>query len=104
MPKVLVPSALRQFTKYRSEIQIKGTTVGEVVGNFAEQFPEARRHLYDEKGQLRNFVNIFLGDDDVRFLKKDATPVKDTDVLSIVPAVAGGSEVHAIDHTVLCFN
>jgi adenylyltransferase/sulfurtransferase len=92
MPQVLVPSALRLFTKGRSEVQVKGTTAGEALRHFAEQFPEARRHLYDEQGQLRNFVNIFLGDQDVRFLKKEATPVNDTDVLSIVPAVAGGSQ------------
>jgi adenylyltransferase/sulfurtransferase len=63
------------------------------LNNFAEQFPQARRHLYDENAQLRNFVNIFLGDDDVRFLQKNETPVSDADTISIVPAVAGGSEL-----------
>ena len=92
MPKVLIPSALRPFTNGQSEVQINGATVGEVLSRFAEQFPQARRHLYDDKGQLRNFVNIFLGDNDVRALKKDATPVSNADVISIVPAVAGGSE------------
>jgi adenylyltransferase/sulfurtransferase len=92
MPKIIIPSALRPFTKGQSEVQINGTTVGEALDNFAEQFPQVRRHLYDEKGQLRNFVNIFWGNEDVRFLQKEATPVKDDDVISIVPAVAGGSE------------
>jgi adenylyltransferase/sulfurtransferase len=92
MPKVLIPAALRPFTKGQSEVHINGTTIGEILGNFAEQFPEVRRHLYDEKGQLRNFVNIFLGDDDVRFLQQEKTPVNDSDLISIVPAVAGGSE------------
>lgn len=92
MPKILVPSALRQFTNGQSEVRVKGATAGEALHNFAEQFPEARRHLFDDKGQWRNFVNIFLGDQDVRFLKKEATPVQDSDVVSIVPAVAGGSQ------------
>ena len=104
MPKILIPSALRPFTNDQSEVQINGTTIGAALANFAEQFPQARRHLYDDKGQLRNFVNIFLGDDDVRSLQKDATPVKDRDVISIVPAVAGGSETRVVDHTALRFN
>ncbi len=104
MPKILIPSALRPFTNGQSEVQINGTTISEALANLAERFPQARRHLYDDKGQLRNFVNIFLGDGDVRFLQKDATPVKDTDVISIVPAVAGGSETRLVDHTVLRFN
>ncbi len=94
MPKILIPSALRPFTNGQSEVPINGATIGETLANFAEKFPQARRHLYDDKGRLRNFVNIFLGDDDVRFLQKDATPVKDADVISIVPAVAGGSAAH----------
>jgi adenylyltransferase/sulfurtransferase len=95
MPKILIPSALRSFAGGQSEVQINGTTIGEVLNNFAEQFPQARRHLYDEKGQLRNFVNIFLGDNDVRSLQKEATRVTDADTISIVPAVAGGSDAVA---------
>ena len=95
MPKILIPSALRTFAKGQSEVQVNGATIGEVLNNFAEQFPQVRRHLYDEKAQLRNFVNIFLGDHDVRSLQKDATRVAATDVISIVPAVAGGSEAVA---------
>ncbi len=91
MAKILIPSALRAFTNGQSEAYINGATIGQVLGNFAEQFPQVRRHLYDDQGRLRNFVNVFLGDDDVRSLKKEATPVKDGDVISIVPAVAGGT-------------
>lgn len=104
MPKILIPSALRPFTNGQSEVQINGATIGEALVNFAEQFPQARRHLYDDKGRLRNFVNIFLGDANMRFLKEEATPVKDSDVISIVPAVAGGSEARVVDHTALRFN
>jgi len=93
MPKILIPAALRTLTKGQSKTQINGTTIGEVLDNFAAQFPEVRRHLYDDSGRLRNFVNIFLGDEDVRSLKKEATRVTDTDIISIVPAVAGGSEL-----------
>lgn len=95
MPKILIPSALRSFANGQSETQINGTTIGEVLRNFAAQFPAVRHHLYNESGQLRSFVNIFLGDQDVRALKKDATPVNEGDVISIVPAVAGGSESRA---------
>lgn len=91
MARILIPAALRAFTKNQSAVQIRGVNIQEVIGNFAEQFPEARRHIFDEKGNLRNFVNVFLNDEDVRFLQQDATPVKETDIVSIVPAVAGGS-------------
>jgi len=91
MPQVLIPSALRAFTKGQSAVQVNGATIGEILNNFAGQFPQVRRHLYNDSGQLRNFVNVFLGDDDVRSLKKEATRVANTDVISIVPAVAGGN-------------
>jgi adenylyltransferase/sulfurtransferase len=91
MPTILIPSALRQFTKGQSEVQIHGATIAEVLNNFVEQFPQVRRHLYDDSGRLRNFVNVFLGDNDIRLLNKEATPVTEIDIISIVPAVAGGS-------------
>jgi len=91
MPKVLIPAALRAFTKNQSAVQLSGKNIKEVLGNFAEQFPDARRHIFDDEGSLRNFVNVFLNDEDVRFQQQDRTPIKDTDVISIVPAVAGGS-------------
>ena len=91
MPKVLIPSALRGFTKNQSAVEIRGDNLREVLGNFAGQFPEVRRHIFDEKGKLRNFVNVFLNEEEVRFLQKDATPVNANDTISIVPAVAGGS-------------
>ncbi len=91
MPKVLIPSALRGFTKNQSAVPVRGTNMKDVLGNFGEQFPEARRHIFDDEGKLRNFVKVFLNDEEVRFAQSVATPVKDTDTISIVPAVAGGS-------------
>ena len=91
MTKVLIPGALRAFTKNQSAVEISGKNVKEILGNFAEQFPDARRHIFDDKGNLRNFVNVFLNDEDVRFQQQERTPVNDADVISIVPAVAGGS-------------
>jgi len=91
MPKVLIPASLRAFTRNQNAVQVGGASIREVLGNFAETYPEARRHLFDDKGNLRNFVNVFLNEDDVRSLQNGDTPVRDKDIVSIVPAVAGGS-------------
>lgn len=91
MPKVLIPAALRAFTKNQSAAQLSGSNIKELLSHFRERFPEARRHIFDEKGNLRNFVNVFVNDEDIRFLQHEATHVGESDVVSIVPAVAGGS-------------
>ena len=95
MPQVIIPSALRSFTGKQASVEIPGNTVEQVLGNLAERFPELRRHVFDDTGKLRNFVNVFIGDQDVRHMNKDATPVQERDTISIVPAVAGG-ETQAI--------
>lgn len=92
MPKVLIPAALRAFTKNQSSAQLSGVNIKELLGNFAAQFPEAGHHVFDARGNLRNFVNVFVNDEDIRFLQQQATPVKETDIISIVPAVAGGND------------
>ena len=93
MPKtvVKVPTPLRAFAGGAAEVALEGATVGAVIRSLAEANPTLQRHLYTPEGRLRNFVTVYLNDQDIRFLEREATPVKDGDVVSIVPAVAGGS-------------
>ncbi|MDZ7269846.1 MAG: MoaD/ThiS family protein [candidate division KSB1 bacterium] len=90
MAYLVIPSALRGYTEQQARLAISGRTVGEVLEQLARRFPELRRHLYDEQGRLRKFINVFVGDQDIRHLQQEATPVSDDDEISIVPAVAGG--------------
>jgi adenylyltransferase/sulfurtransferase len=73
-------------------VEVKGATVGEAMNDLVAQHPELRRHLYGEDGKLRAFVNLYLNDEDIRYLQKEATAVKDGDDISIVPSIAGGTE------------
>jgi sulfur-carrier protein adenylyltransferase/sulfurtransferase len=88
---VLIPTALRQFAGGRSEIEVEARTAGEALERVTGEHAELRRHLYNEQGALRNFVNIYVNDEDIRAAQKLETPVKDGDTISIVPAIAGGS-------------
>jgi molybdopterin/thiamine biosynthesis adenylyltransferase/rhodanese-related sulfurtransferase/molybdopterin converting factor small subunit len=87
---VLIPTALRQFAGNQETLRYEGGTVGEVLTGLTAQYGELRKHLYRENGQLRNFVNIYLNDEDIRYLDKDGTAVGDGDTITIVPAIAGG--------------
>jgi len=87
---VLIPTALRQFAGNQETLSYEGGTVGEVLTGLTTQYGELRKHLYRENGQLRNFVNIYLNDEDIRYLEKDGTAVGDGDTITIVPAIAGG--------------
>jgi molybdopterin converting factor small subunit len=90
MAKVLIPTPLRQYADKRDSLEISGGTVGEVLDAMTMQYPELRRHLFSDEGKLRSFVNVYVSDEDIRYLNKDATPVKDSDTISIVPSIAGG--------------
>ena len=72
--KVLIPTALEQYVGRRDTVEVRGSTVGEVVANLAEQYPDLRRHLMAADGHLRSFVNLYVNDEDVRSLQRDATP------------------------------
>ena len=72
-------------------MNVKAATVGEPLSGLVAQHPELRRHLYTDDGKLRAFVNVYLNDEDVRYLQKEATAVKETDSISIVPSIAGGT-------------
>src|SRR5918995_1408179 len=96
MAKVLIPTPLRQYAARQDTVQVNGSTVGEVLAELTSQHGDLRRHLYNDEGKLRSFVNVYLNDEDIRYLNKDATPVKDSDTLSIVPSIAGGAPVETI--------
>ena len=91
MVKILIPTPLRQYAAKQDSVQVAGATIGEVLGALTGQFPDLRRNIFNDEGKLRSFVNVYLNDEDIRYLSKDATPVKDGDTVSIVPSIAGGA-------------
>ena len=93
---VLIPTPLRQYTGKRDSVEVEAQTVAEALAKLTAEYGDMRRHLFTEDGKLRNFVNVYLGDEDIRFLQKDQTPLNDKDVISIVPSIAGGSAVRCI--------
>jgi sulfur-carrier protein len=88
---VKLPSPLRPFVENAAELAMDGVTVGGIVRALAERYPPLRRHLFTPGGELRNFVTIYLNDQDVRYLQREATELKEGDIVSIVPALAGGA-------------
>jgi adenylyltransferase/sulfurtransferase len=95
MAKVLIPTPLRQFTGKQDAVTIPGATVGQVLSALTTQYPDLRKQIFNDEGKLRSFVNVYLNDEDIRYLGKDATPAKDADTLSLVPSIAGGSTLAA---------
>ena len=88
--KILIHTPLRTYTAMQDTIEVEGSTVGELLSNMTSTYTELRKHLFTEDGKLRNFVNIYVNDDDIRYLDKEETPVSSDDTVSIVPSVAGG--------------
>ena len=88
--KILVPTPLRQYAGKQSAVDVPAGTVGEALNALTSTYPDLRKHLYSDEGKLRAFVNLYLNDEDVRYLQKEETAVKDGDTLSIVPSIAGG--------------
>jgi molybdopterin converting factor small subunit len=90
--KILIPTPLRQYAGKQDSVEVGAGTVADALRELTDRHPELRKHLYTDEGRLRSFVNVYLNDDDVRYLsEKEATPVSDTDSLSIIPSIAGGS-------------
>jgi molybdopterin converting factor small subunit len=90
MPKIHIPTPLRQYAGKQAAVEVKAGSVGDALTSLVAKHPELRRHLYTDDGKLRAFVNVYLNDEDVRYLQKEATAVKDSDTISIVPSIAGG--------------
>jgi sulfur-carrier protein adenylyltransferase/sulfurtransferase len=95
MPKVLIPTPLRQFTGKQDAVSVTGTTVGEVLHSLTLQYPELRKQIFTDEGKLRSFVNVYLNDEDIRYLNRDATAAQEADTISLVPSIAGGATVAA---------
>lgn len=91
MAKILIPTPLRQFADKQDTVELGGATAGEVLGALTSRFPDLKKHLYTDEGKLRSFVNVYLNDEDIRYMNKEATPVAEGDTLSIVPSIAGGA-------------
>jgi molybdopterin synthase sulfur carrier subunit len=91
MPVIVrIPTPLRSITKGSAEVPVKGETIDDVMRDLERQFPGLRERLVDEKGELRRFINLYVNDEDVRFLQGRTTALKEGDTVSIVPAIAGG--------------
>jgi molybdopterin converting factor small subunit len=92
MPNTIhIPTPLRPFTDKKESVEVTGATVGELLADLTKKHEGLKKHLYTDDGRLRNFVNVYLNDEDIRYLEKEQTPVKAGDSLSIVPSVAGGN-------------
>jgi len=88
--KVRIPAPLQHLTQNIGLVEAEGTTVKEVLSNLEGRFPGFHERLYDENGGLRRFINIYVNDEDIRFLQGEDTPLADGDEMSIIPAIAGG--------------
>ena len=91
--KILIPTPLRQYAAKKDTVEVPAKTVGEALSSLTSQYSELRRHLYTDDGKLRAFVNVYLNDEDIRYLGKEQTPVKQGDTISIVPSIAGGKDL-----------
>lgn len=91
MPRIYIPTALRQYTNNQSIVDVDAATVGEALQALTSHYSDLKRHLFNEQGKLRSFINIYVGDEDIRYRENEQTLVNDSDEISIVPSIAGGS-------------
>lgn len=91
MAKICLPTPLRPYANKQAEVAVAGKTVGDALSTLTQQFPELKKHLFADDGSLRSFVNVYVNDEDIRYLKKHATELKDSDIVSIIPSIAGGA-------------
>ena len=88
---VRIPTPLQRLTSGQGEVQCEGGNVAELLKDLEKRYPGIQERICDEQGKLRRFVNIFVNEEDIRFLQGDQTAIKDGDDVSIIPAIAGGS-------------
>ncbi len=91
--KVRIPTPLRRITANQGEVDAEGATIGGLIEDLEKKYPGLKERLCDETGAIRRFVNIYINEEDIRFMQGKDTSVKDGDEISIIPAIAGGSEV-----------
>src|SRR5262245_59167149 len=97
MPKIAMPTALRQYAGGESAVEVEGRTIGELLSGLTARYPDLKKHLYDANGKLRSFVNVYVNEEDIRHQQQENTAVKDGDDISIIPAIAGGAATeHAL--------
>src|SRR6185503_19092625 len=88
--KIMIPTPLRPFTDKKDAVEADGKTVGELLADLTTRHAGLKAHLYNDQGKLRSFVNVYVNDEDIRYLQKEQTPVAAGDTVSIIPSVAGG--------------
>ena len=91
MTKIHIPTPLRQYADKAATVEVNARTIGAALDGLVSKHPDLRRHLYTDEGKLRAFVNVYLNDEDIRYLQREETAVKDNDSISIVPSIAGGN-------------
>lgn len=88
--KIRIPTPLRKLTNDQDLVQVDGDTVGAAIGQLHARFPGIKERLLDETGGVRRFINVYVNEEDIRFLQNQQTPLKEGDEISIIPAIAGG--------------
>jgi len=96
--KVMIPTPLRTYAGKQESVDLQAGTVGEALSALTTKFVELKKHLYSDDGRLRSFVNVYVNDEDIRYLQKDQTRVKEGDTISIVPSIAGGTPPEEHSH------
>src|SRR3982750_2148413 len=91
--KILIPTPLRPYTDKKEAVEAEGATIGELLADLTTKYAGLKAHLYNEQGKLRSFVNVYLNDEDIRYMQKELTPVSAEDTISIIPSVAGGRDI-----------
>jgi len=89
--KVIIPTPLRAYAAKQESVELQASTVGEALASLTSRYQELRKHLYADDGRLRSFVNVYVNDEDIRYLQKDQTRLREGDTVSIVPSIAGGA-------------
>jgi molybdopterin synthase sulfur carrier subunit len=88
--KVRIPTPLRKLTNNEEVVEVEGATIGDAITELQSRYPGIKERLVDDNGEVRRFVNVYVNEEDIRFLQNQATPLKDGDEVSIIPAIAGG--------------
>jgi molybdopterin converting factor small subunit len=91
--KVIIPTPLRPYAGKQESVELQAGTVGEALAALTARFSELKKHLYADDGRLRSFVNVYVNDEDIRYLQKEKTGLREGDTVSIVPSIAGGAHV-----------
>lgn len=91
MATIIIPTPLRKFTNNSSRLELKANSIQDVVNALTLNYPDLKKHLLDENGKIRSYINIFVGNDDIRSLQQEQTLLQPDSIVSIIPAIAGGT-------------